>query len=172
MPRLLLLRHAKAENTRPGSSDFERTLTKSGRRDSEAVGRLLAERGEAIDLVLCSAAARTRETWEGVASSLPGLLAAPEARFLRSLYDGGSYVSILQAEGGDAATILLVGHNPSIHAAALDLAADLSDRDGAVLAARFPKAALAILEVDGAWESLRPGCARLEAFVLPARADG
>ena len=166
MPRLLLFRHAKAENTPKGGTDHDRALTKSGRKDSAAMGTGLAEHGP-VDLVLCSDAARAKETWEAARDALGN---APEVRFLRAIYEADDYLPILREEGGDAATVLLVGHNPVMHSTAVALALDLHGRDGRTLASRFPKAALAVLDFDGRWEELRPGRARLTAFALPREA--
>ena len=167
MPRLILLRHAKAERLSSGGTDHDRALTNSGRKDSAAAGKLIAERGEKVDLVLSSDSRRTRETWDGAA---PHIGSKPELRMLRTLYDASdSYLPILKEEGGDAATILLVGHNPTIQRTAVTLAADLSSRDGRTLADRFPKAALAVLDFDGAWETLRPHQMRLVAFITVER---
>jgi phosphohistidine phosphatase len=165
MPRLLLFRHAKAENTTKGGTDHDRVLTKSGRKDSAAMGEALAEHGP-VDLVLCSDAARAKETWQAAAPALGG----PEVRFLRAVYEADDYLPILREEGGDAATVLLVGHNPAMHSTAVALAADLQSRNGQILASRFPKAALAVLDFEGSWEELRPGRARLTAFALPREA--
>ncbi len=162
MPRLILLRHATAERAGLGQTDHERALTKGGRKESNAVGKALAKRGESIDLVLSSDSKRTRETWECVAEKLGG---APEVRFLRSLFEAQNYVPIIKAEGGDAEAILVIGHNPAMHATALTLAEGLAGRDGERLRAGFPKAALAILDFSGEWKSLRPGQMRLAAFI-------
>jgi len=167
MPRLLLLRHAKAERARAGETDHDRALTKRGKEDSEEAGRVIAERGEKVDLVLASDSRRTRETWE---SAGPRLKGKPKVRLLRSLYDASdTYLPVLREEGGDAKTILLVGHNPTIQETAVRLAADMTSREGRALSDRFPKAALAVLDFDGAWETLRPRQMRLVAFIPPAR---
>jgi len=165
MPRLLLFRHAKAERTAPGSTDHERALTKSGRKDSAEMGATIAERWP-VRLVLCSTARRAKETCD-LASSAFG--EPPEVRPLRAIYDADDYLPILNAEGGDAETILLVGHNPAMQETAVALVSDLTSADGALLASRFPKAAIAVLDFDGSWAALREGVARLAAFVLPER---
>ena len=166
MPRLLLLRHAKAERARPGERDHERALTKEGRKDSKAIGQRIAKDGGAIDLVLSSTSRRTRETWDGVAPALGG---EPEVRFLGSLFDAGdSYLPVLHAEGGKARAILVIGHNPAMHETALELAEGPGGRDGARLSKGFPKAAVAIFDFDGEWRSLQPGNMRLVAFIEAA----
>jgi phosphohistidine phosphatase len=165
MPHLLLFRHAKAERTQPGSTDHARALTKSGRKDSAAMGKAVAKRGP-IDLVLCSDARRARETWE---MASPALGNAPEVRLIRAIYDADDYVPILNAEGGDAETILLVGHNPAMQETAVSLVEDLSGPNGTLLSSRFPKAGLAALDFEGDWATLSPGQAWLVDFVLPER---
>jgi hypothetical protein len=61
---LLVLRHAQTEDVRPGSRDSERRLTPDGERDAEQVGDYLREQEIMIDTVLCSSAARARQTLE------------------------------------------------------------------------------------------------------------
>ena len=162
MPKLLLLRHATAERARPRQSDHERELTKEGRKEAKAIGKKIAQLGDAIDLVLSSDSTRTRETWDGVAPSLDG---KPKVRFLQSLFEAHDYVPIIKAEGGKAQTILLIGHNPTIQETAVELAASLSGRDGNKLRSGFPKGAVAVFEFDGEWASLRPGQMKLVAFI-------
>jgi phosphohistidine phosphatase len=164
MPRLLLLRHADAERTPTGGTDHDRALTKRGRKESAAAGETIAEYGP-VDLVLCSDAVRARETWERAA---PALGAEPKARLLSAIYEANDYVPILRAEGGDAGTILLVGHNPAMHETALSLNSRFESAEARILSVRFPKGALAVLEFEGSWAELEPGAAVLKAFVLPA----
>jgi phosphohistidine phosphatase len=164
MPRLILLRHATAERARPGQSDFDRALTKGGRKESAAAGRVIAERGEKIDLMLSSDSRRTRETWDGVAEKID---AKPETRFLRSMFEAHDYLPTLKAEGRKADAILLIGHNPAMHGTAIEIASSLAGRDGAKLRTGFSKGALAIFDFDGEWKSLRPGQMRLVAFIEP-----
>ena len=167
MPRLLLLRHAKAERAQPGERDHERALTTDGRKDSKTIGKRIAKDGGPIDLVLSSTSRRTRETWDAAAAALGG---DPEVRFLPSLFDAGdSYLPVLRAEGSEAEAILVIGHNPAMHETALELAEGLGGRDGARLSKGFPKAAVAIFDFDGEWRSLQPATMRLTAFL---EADG
>jgi phosphohistidine phosphatase len=167
MLRLLLLRHAKAERARAGEKDHSRALSKRGRRDSEEMGRRIAENGERPDLVLCSTSQRTRETWELVR---PALTSRSKARFLRALYEAEDYLDILKAEGGDAKSVLLIGHNPAIQGTAVRLASAPSG--DAELSSQFPTAALAILKTDASWAELEPATMRLVAFIRPREQDG
>ena len=59
---LLVLRHAKTEDTRPGSKDSERRLTPDGERHALEVGDYLRTQGIAVDTVLRSSVVRARQT--------------------------------------------------------------------------------------------------------------
>ena len=58
----MLLRHAKS-SWKDDLPDVERPLSPRGRRDAAVAGRWLAEHVGRPDLVLCSVAVRTRQTW-------------------------------------------------------------------------------------------------------------
>lgn len=164
MPRLILLRHATAERAGPGQADHDRALTKGGRKEATEAGRVLRERGEAIDLVLSSDSRRTRQTWDGVAAEFD---AKPEVRFMHSLFEAPDYLPILKNEGRKANTLLLVGHNPAMHGTAIEVASSLAGRDGSRLRGGFQKGTLAIFDFDGEWKALRPGQMRLVAYIDP-----
>lgn len=113
MKYLLLLRHAKSSWKQAGLADFERPLNKRGRRDAPRVGRHLAAEGLLAQAVLCSTAARARETIEGFLSAYPF---DGEVQYLDELYhaDAGTILALLAAHAGEAETALVVGHNPGL----------------------------------------------------------
>ena len=163
--RLLLLRHANAESTL-GVIDHERALTDRGRRDAAAVGGWLVTAGIDCDLVICSTALRTRQTWASAAAA--GARAA-EIDYHSAIYHGGP-TGVLRAIGedaGDLETVLVVGHAPTMPMLAEALTAGRGDsRAQTDLAAGFPTAALAVLRYAGRWADLGPGTAELEAFAI------
>src|SRR5258706_4615715 len=109
--RLVVLRHAKAGEL-PGGPDFERVLLPSGQRDSAAAGSWLASHGFRPDVVICSAARRTRQTWENVASALGG---DPEFIAEERLYeaDAEDVLEIIRQTPAEVGTLLYIGHNPA-----------------------------------------------------------
>lgn len=119
---LVLLRHAKAEQD-SGGPDLERSLTERGHADAEAAGSWLARHGLQPDVVICSPARRTRQTWHGVALGLaaepaadgPGA-AAPVVRYEHHAYQATPAALLALVRGTDptATTILLIAHNPGI----------------------------------------------------------
>jgi len=74
-------------------------------------------------------------------------------------------------------TLLIVGHDPGIPDLALLLAGQVSPAGGGSgiaspaaveqMRAKFPTAAIAVLELTGTWRQLGPGTARLSSFVIP-----
>ena len=154
--KLVLLRHAKAET--PGElPDFERQLTERGRSDAGAAGAWLAAQNLSPDLVLCSSATRTRQTWHGVAVALSQAAPeadAPEVRYEDGLYHGGrtEVVDLLRAVPEAVETVLIIGHNPTISDVSLLLRPD----GGAPASEGLKTAGIAVHEVDD-WAGTEPG---------------
>ena len=163
--KLIVMRHAKAGEL-PGGPDFERALRPRGRRDSAAAGRWLAATGLLPDLVLCSAARRTRQTWQHLSATLlAGTPAStPEFSAEQRLYqaDSEDVADVVREAGDDFATVLYIGHNP----AAAGLVALLTGTEPA-----FPTAAIAVIGVPGSWPELAPREGELIASWTPADAD-
>ena len=158
MRTLVLLRHAKAE--RPvGDHDFDRDLTEVGAVDSDAAGSWLADHRLHPDLVLCSSAARTRQTWQGVSVALAQAQAgggAPEVRYEKGLYSGGrtEVFDLLRALPDTVTTVLVVGHNPTMSEVSLMLIPD-DEYDGADI--ELKTAGLAVHRTEGSWSATEPG---------------
>lgn len=167
MNRLLLLRHAKAAAPAPGQGDHARTLDPRGRRAAPAMARFMADNELTPDLVLCSDAARTRETWALVAAD-NGWNGVGQ-RFLKSLYlaEAARICQVIQREAGTAATVLLVGHNPGIEELA-GLLADRDDRESRHdLAAGMDTATLVAFTLPGGWSDLHKGDCTVDTIARP-----
>ncbi len=159
--KLIVMRHAKAGEL-PGGPDFERALRPRGLRDSAAAGRWLSGGGFRPDLVLCSAARRTRQTWQHVSETLLSLAAGGQPEFAadRRLYEAGSadVAEIVREAGGEYATVMYIGHNP----AAAGLVGMLTGTEPV-----FPTAAIAIIGVPAEWADLAAGDGELIASWAP-----
>lgn len=162
--RLVLLRHAKADW--PEVPDHERPLADRGRREAPAAGRWLADQGILPDLVLCSTATRTRETWKLLAPELPH---RPPTRYEDRVYEAspGELIALVNQVEDEARDVLLIGHNPAVHATADILAGGGDPQARAGLAGGFPPAALAVLTLDGGWSGAEPGSATLTHYWSP-----
>ncbi len=138
MVELLFWRHAKTESGHPPLTDRQRQLLPVGRDDAREMGRILASRGLAPEVILCSDAVRARETADEALGSLvpePGRFDLPE------LYDAGSgdYLRVIGVYGGSARRLMIVGHNPEIESFVSRVAArDIDMKAGA----------LAVIEAD------------------------
>jgi phosphohistidine phosphatase len=159
---LVLLRHAKAET--PGAElDFDRKLTVKGETDADAAGAWLADERLRPDLVLCSPAARTRQTWHGAAVALeqahPGN-GSPEVRYEKGLYFGGrtEVFDLLKTVPDTIRTVLVVGHNPTMSEVSVLLVPD-DQYDGREVELRT--AGLAVHRTERPWSATEPGSMRL-----------
>ncbi|GAU68489.1 hypothetical protein SSP35_07_02940 [Streptomyces sp. NBRC 110611] len=163
--RIVLLRHAKAEWS--DISDHERPLADRGRKDAPVAGRWLAGAGITPDLTLCSTSARTRETWKLVVSELPQ---RPRTVYDERLYEVslGELIALLNETSDDVDDLMLVGHNPCVHALADALA---GEAEGDLLSrmnrSGFPTASMAVLTFNGSWKAVEHGVGRLVAYWAP-----
>jgi phosphohistidine phosphatase len=166
--RLHLLRHAKS-SWKTGEADFDRPLSKRGRKDAEAIADLIVARGFRPALILCSAARRARETLLPLISRLDG---EAEVVFTRLVYeaDAEALLDLIRRSRG-VASLMVVGHNPTLEDLAIRLAG--GDDAGAIprLHRGFPPAALATIGFDaGEWSDIGEATGRLLDFHLPERA--
>ena len=162
--RLVLLRHAKSswEDDLP---DVERPLAPRGRRDAAAAGHWLAAHVGRPDLVLCSTAVRTRQTWAAVAEAEPDVLGAVPVHHEPSIYEAWSDTLLALARGlpDEVVTAVLVGHGPGLP----DLAERLNRGSGAAPLPAFRTSTVAVFALTGPWGALDPGTAVLSAFAVP-----
>jgi phosphohistidine phosphatase len=153
---LVLLRHAKAQHP-AGFADVDRPLTDRGHADAGAAGAWLNSHGFVPDLVLCSPAKRTRQTWHGVALALTS---APEVRYDQRLYDGRArdMLSAIMSIEDPVRTALIVGHNPTVS----EVSAMLDPSGGADPDA-MRTCAIAVHEITGGWSETVTGQAPILA---------
>ncbi|MBT2442310.1 histidine phosphatase family protein [Streptomyces sp. ISL-36] len=163
--RIVLLRHAKADW--PQVSDHERPLAERGRTDAPVAGRKLADTGISFDLALCSTAARTRETWKLAVHELPH---RPRTMYEERLYEAslGELIALLNETSDEVRDLLVIGHNPGVHALADALAGEAEgDTSARMNRSGFPTAAFAIVSFTGSWKSLEHGVGKLVEFWAP-----
>jgi len=166
MPVLHLLRHAKSSWDEPGLDDHERPLAPRGRRAAKQLARHLEDEGIQPELVLCSSARRTVETYEAIGKAL----GEPQVRIEDELYAASETQLLEQARGVPAGvgSVMLIGHNPGIQYLAVTLAGSGNELER--IRVKYPTAALGTLSFDSTWARLEPGAAALEAFWRPTKA--
>lgn len=157
------MRHAKSDYPE-GVADHDRPLASRGIREAGLAGDWLRATVPPVDAVLCSTAARARQTLENTR-------VAAAVRYSERLYGAapGTVLDEVNGTGEDIGTLLVVGHEPTTSALAL-LLADDDDTDIAVverISTKFPTSAIAVLSVPCAWAELEPGGAALTGFEVP-----
>jgi phosphohistidine phosphatase len=165
MKTLHLLRHAKSSWKHPSLDDHERPLAKRGRKTAKAIAAHLRNAKIAPDLVLCSTAARARQTLDPIAKAIK----PRKVVFERGIYEVTErklwkYLLNLPER---AECVLLIGHNPGLHNLALALADSASRKALPPRGGKFPTGALATFCFDGTWNELRPGGAAVKTFMTP-----
>lgn len=137
---LVVLRHGKSDWT-GDEPDRERPLAKRGRRQASEAGAWVADNIEVIDLVVVSPAVRALSTWELATAQLDE---APEVRVDERVYAawGRELRALVDELPDDAATVVLVGHNPGVE----DLVEALTGED-----VPMPTSAIAVLTWEGSW---------------------
>jgi phosphohistidine phosphatase len=167
MRRLILLRHAKSDWSKPGEADHDRDLNSRGRESAPRIGHYLARHGLLPDRVLCSTATRARTTWELVAAELGE---APTTTYERRLYNAPvrAVLDVVQTKNDGARVLFVVGHNPGLHdlTEVLIASGDLQHRER--LHEKLPTGGLVVIDfaIDD-WADLRPRAGRLERFIEP-----
>ena len=161
--RLILIRHAKSSWADPGQDDHERPLNRRGQRSAVAIGHWLREKGYLPDRILCSSAARTRETCALLALD-------PEPVILPALYHASpeTLLAEFQAAGGGA--VAVIGHTPGIGAFA-EMILSAPPPHGRFF--DYPTGATLVAErpVDD-WSEVTPGAGRVVDFITPRELTG
>ena len=145
MATLMLMRHAKSSWDQPVSSDFERPLKRRGRLAARRMALKLMEEQVVPEVILCSTAARARETSERM---LPFWDPAPRVVMRDDLYHASpsELVSTVRDLEGDYSKALVVAHNPGM---------ELLSSRWSGKAIRFPTATIARFESElENWEEL------------------
>jgi phosphohistidine phosphatase len=171
MRRLMLLRHAKSEWSKPGQRDHDRVLAARGREAAPHIGKYMATHGLIPDLVVCSTATRARETWDLVVEALKP---TPKVVHDERIYDNrpDTLMDVIHETNPEIHVLLLVGHNPSFHALGELLAATGDTESRQRLREKFPTSGLAVIDfaVD-AWDRVHPHSGRLDRMITPRLLD-
>jgi len=170
MPDLSLFRHGKSSWDDPDLDDFDRPLAERGAKSAPRMARWFAQTVAMPEVILCSSAVRTRATL-ALALNTWALDAPPEIMFEDDLYlaSANRLRSRLAELSADITSAMVIGHNPGMHALALELTGSSHKETLMRLSMKFPTAAIAQLHFNGAWADLRPGHCRLGHFETPKR---
>ena len=159
MPRILyLLRHAKSSWKDNSLADFDRPLKGRGRDAAEQMGKRLASEKLEDAVLICSPAARTRETAQLV---LKHSRLHMDQRFDERIYEASlrDLLQVVSEIPDEKQTAMLIGHNPGFE----ELLAFLTGE-----ARPMPTCALAKIKLGVAsWKDVRGGEGSLKLFLTP-----
>jgi len=171
LKQILLLRHAKSSWGDPILGDFSRPLNERGKRAAVAMGRQLKRLKLIPQVILCSSAMRTRETYEGLGAAVEGI----PVEFTEAIYEASvdQLLNALRGISDDYDRVLMIGHNPGMEGAAKLLCENQGNAKALErMAEKYPTGALAVLATDvPSWDELGQGSCRLEAFMRPVDTD-
>lgn len=160
---LVLMRHGKSAYP-DGIVDHDRPLAPRGQREAGLAGDWLRSQLPTIDLVLCSTATRTRETFARSGIDAP-------VHYVERLYDAtpGIVIEQINSVSEEVSTLLVVGHEPTTSELALRLADAQTANNAAAeqISVKFPTSAIAVLRLDGSWADLELRSAQLVDFHVP-----
>jgi phosphohistidine phosphatase len=167
---LLVLRHSKSAYPE-GTADFDRPLAPRGLRDAVTLGTWIRDQGLLPDLVVCSAAARARQTWELASDQLAwadegGAVDRSDERVYHA--DAGDLIGIARETPPEVVILALVGHNPAV----ADLVHLLRGNHGTTglpgdSPLGFPTSAAAVIGFRGGWDQVTPGSGSLVGYWTP-----
>jgi phosphohistidine phosphatase len=168
MLRLMLLRHAKTERQQEGQHDRERRLTKRGTADATNVARYMISYCLVPDQVIVSPARRTQETWALLAKVFAE---GPNVVTDEHVYEASAENLIdVIAKAHEGPSLLIVGHNPSLHDLAVQLIGSGNAAAREQLSENLPTSGLVVIDLHlERWSQLQrhPQAGPLERFVTP-----
>lgn len=156
---LIIMRHAEADW---GLDDFNRPLTRRGHAQAPRAGAWLVEQGLIPEMMVSSAALRTRQTTTWVSEALGEK--APTASLDEHLYNAPSsqLMTTINRTPEGVRSLMLIAHLPGVQDVTLQLARPDSDYEALMDASYgFAPATLAVFRVEGDWDQLVEGEARL-----------
>ena len=113
MHTLLIMRHAKSDWS-TNTEDYDRPLNKRGLKDAKKMGVWLKQQKFAPDLIVCSPAARAKQTISIVCDQLGKN--APDIIWDDRIYETGLHdlLQVVTEHGKNARCMLFTGHNPGL----------------------------------------------------------
>ncbi|TMH58242.1 MAG: histidine phosphatase family protein, partial [Betaproteobacteria bacterium] len=114
MKTLFLIRHAKSSRDDPALADKDRPLNDRGQRDAPKMGKRLAKRHVAPDLILSSPATRALKTAQIIAKKLDYKRKNILVNDRLYAVEASELLDVLRKLGDAVECAMLVGHNPEL----------------------------------------------------------
>lgn len=161
MKQILLMRHGKSDWSNPELEDFDRPLKKRGRKDSAMMGKLLNEKKQLPGVVLCSTAARAKETLARLQKSIT--LDADILYYDTFYYEGiEAIINALGKLPDKVNRAMVIGHNPTMENLVMRVF-NLEHKE-----IKMPTAAIAFISNNtSSWKTLQWKESKLDAILTP-----
>lgn len=157
MKTIYFLRHAKSSWDDFELKDYDRPLSTRGIQDADLMGNYFRSKKIKLDLVLSSPSKRTKETLEHFFQ-----FEKPKVQFEESIYHASldQILGVIFSVPETIRSIMLVGHNPSMH----EITEYLSNK----FINKYPTCCLASLTIDTDWNKAVRGCAGMNFLKKPS----
>lgn len=164
---LYILRHAKSDWASGAASDFERPLSKRGKKDAPAMGIWMNNHKIKIDFLICSPAERARQTLQAVLKGLH--IPKKNIHFDERVYLASvdTLLHVLAQCPSNAEKVMLVGHNPGLEDL-LKLLVDEPQLPFKESGKLLTTATLAHISLPVNWNPLPPHSGKLISFTRPS----
>lgn len=171
MKIIYLLRHAKSDWGDPNLKDLDRALNERGRAAAPLMGAYIKSKRYKPEVVLCSTARRTIETFDLIKAALGKDV---NVQFEESLYLASvqHLMSRLGWIDDSFKSAMFIGHNPGMEQFANSLSASPKDADSEKLHRRmrekFSTCAFAVIKAPvKTWREVKSGGGVLTDFMRP-----
>lgn len=164
MKKLILIRHARAEDPAPEISDFERSLTLKGKTISRLMARKLIDIEKSPDIIISSAAFRALETAFIFAEEFgidPGTVKINSTLYYKMNFN--YLTEVLSDTRAENNIVMLFGHNPSI----TEIANRLCTKGCDII----PKCGIVCISFKiNKWSEISKGTGEIEYYLKPEKA--
>ena len=157
MKNLYLLRHAKSSWDDFALKDFDRPLSTRGIQDADLMGNFFKSKRKGLDLVVSSPSKRTKETLDHFFNKTTQNIIFDETIYHSSEQN---IYSVLKHIEEDIKSLMIVGHNPSMH--------EFSESFSGQFIEKFSTCGLASFEFDDEWINTCENLGTLTEFKIPS----
>ena len=157
MKNLYLLRHAKSSWDDFALKDVDRPLSTRGIQDADLMGNFFKSKRRGLDLVVSSPSRRTKETLNHFFNKTTQNIIFDETIYHSSEQN---IYSVLKHIEEDIKSLMIVGHNPSMH--------EFSESFSGQFIEKFSTCGLASFEFDDEWANVCEDSGTLIEFKIPS----
>ena len=156
MKKIFFLRHAKSSWSDFSLKDFDRPLSTRGIQDAELMGNYFQTKKINLDVVISSPSKRTKETLDHFFSNN-----MPRIEYDKSLYHAHleDILGVIKVLFEELNTIMIVGHNPSMH--------EVTEFLSGSFLPKYPTCGLAALNYESEWKDVNAKSCELDFFKMP-----